>query len=329
LDMQPLTMAAPGSAGHTLESLIEFPGMTDQGKTEKARQAMDCLLMAYSAMMEYTWDGAHELRQAVMEIIHSLEHQITEDTGTEVVETGYDEEETYGKEIVVEDGQFCVRSKDGTRSFGCYVSRAEAEERLDQVESFSRKLATLSDETVSLAFAATWKALRNNATYLVSSLAGEELLTRELSLGNLVEEIGKDSTPNLVSVLKAEQRYTMGPVYVPGLEDAHGETITATDLQESIWEWVRKDDRRIYLQHSEKVAGEMVEILTMPWSVEASLVVPGQGVSKYQFPENTPFMGVVWEPWAWELVKAGELRGYSIGGEASRVEIEIADGLAA
>ena len=285
--------------------------------------------MAYSAMMEYTWDGAHEMRQALMEIIHSLEHQITGQGETEIVETGYDEEETYGKEIVVEDGQYCVRSKDGTRSFGCYVSRAEAEERLAQVESFARKLAEMPDHTVSLAFAATWKALRHNPTYLVNSLAGEELITRELALEDLVKEIDEDATPNLVSVLKAEQRYTMGPVYVPGLEDAHGETITANDLQESIWEWVRKDDRRIYLQHSEKVAGEMVEILTMPWSVEASLVVPGQGVTKYHFPENTPFMGVVWEPWAWELVKAGELRGYSIGGEASRVEIEIAEELAA
>ena len=56
----------------------------------------------------------------------------------------------------------------------------------------------------------------------------------------------------------------MGPVYVPGLEDAHGETIEAGELQESIWDWVRKEDRRIYLQHSEKVAGEMVEILTWP-----------------------------------------------------------------
>ena len=260
----------------------------DQVRIEKARQAMDCLLMAYSAMMEYTWDGAHEMRQALMEIIHSLEHQITGQGET-----------------------------------------AEAEERLAQVESFARKLAEMPDHTVSLAFAATWKALRHNPTYLVNSLAGEELITRELALEDLVKEIDEDATPNLVSVLKAEQRYTMGPVYVPGLEDAHGETITANDLQESIWEWVRKDDRRIYLQHSEKVAGEMVEILTMPWSVEASLVVPGQGVTKYHFPENTPFMGVVWEPWAWELVKAGELRGYSIGGEASRVEIEIAEELAA
>jgi hypothetical protein len=59
----------------------------------------------------------------------------------------------------------------------------------------------------------------------------------------------------------------------------------------------------------------------MPISTE--LLVPGEGVSKYSFPKNTPFMGVIWEPWAWELVKNGELRGYSIGGSAQRMEAEI------
>ena len=100
----------------------------------------------------------------------------------------------------------------------------------------------------------------------------------------------------------------------------------AGKLQESIWDWVRKEDRRIYLQHSEKVAGEMVEILTWPMEIETSLIVPGEGVTKYSFPENTPFMGVIWEDWAWDLVKSGQLRGYSIGGQAQRVEVDLSAG---
>jgi hypothetical protein len=36
-------------------------------------------------------------------------------------------------------------------------------------------------------------------------------------------------------------------------------------------------------------------------------------------------MGVVWEPWAWDLVKAGKLRGYSIGGMAQRMEADLPD----
>ena len=34
---------------------------------------------------------------------------------------------------------------------------------------------------------------------------------------------------------------------------------------------------------------------------------------------GTVFMGVQWEPWAWELVKKGKLTGYSIGGKAERI----------
>ena len=36
-----------------------------------------------------------------------------------------------------QDGQFCVMSEDGSRSFGCYDTMQEAEERLAQVESFA------------------------------------------------------------------------------------------------------------------------------------------------------------------------------------------------
>ena len=90
-------------------------------------------------------------------------------------------------------------------------------------------------------------------------------------------------------------------------------------MQKALWDWVRKGDRRIFIQHSDKVAGEMVEALTWPFPIEADMEVPNQGVTKQVFPADTPFLGVVWEDWAWDLVKAGELRGYSIGGRARRI----------
>ena len=67
----------------------------------------------------------------------------------------------------------------------------------------------------------------------------------------------------------------------------------------------------------------MVEMMTLPFPLEAELEVPGEGVTKYTFPADTPFLGVVWEPWAWDMVKAGQLRGYSIGGTAKRVEADL------
>jgi hypothetical protein len=109
----------------------------------------------------------------------------------------------------------------------------------------------------------------------------------------------------------AEYRYTLGPAYVPDREDAHGEFTDSATLQRAMWDWVRKGDRTIYLQHSDKAAGEMVEMMTLPFPLEAELTVPNQGVSKFTFPADTPFLGVVWEDWAWDLVKTGQLRGYS------------------
>ena len=68
---------------------------------QKAHRAMDHLLMAYSAMMEYTFEGAIELRAATMEVIHALESLVTVPPGEPVViDYGYDEED-YKKEIDV------------------------------------------------------------------------------------------------------------------------------------------------------------------------------------------------------------------------------------
>lgn len=41
--------------------------------------------------------------------------------------------------------------------------------------------------------------------------------------------------------------------------------------------------------------------------------------SVMKFPANTVFLGVKWEPWAWQMIKEGKLRGYSIGGRAERL----------
>ena len=299
----------------------------------KAEGAMNHLLMAYAEMMEYRFEGAHELRADTMEIIHALEHAITSgEDGREQIETdyrddeedkGYDEEE-YRKEIVLEDGQYCVYSADRSRSFGCYISQEKAEERLAQIESFAEKTLQLSTENLMKAHSETGKVLASETLVIVNELIEEELYKR-FNSDSMITEPADDF--NLTTIIKAEQRYTMGPVYVPDLEDAHGETIDAPELQKAIWDWVRKGDRNIFLQHSDKIAGEMVEILTWPMPIETSLVVPNEGVTKYQFPADTPFMGVIWEEWAWDLVKAGKLRGYSIGGQAQRVEVELPDSL--
>ena len=119
----------------------------------------------------------------------------------------------------------------------------------------------------------------------------------------------------------AESRYTLGPVYMPGQLDAHGEWATAEDLQKATWDFVKDSgsDHSVYLQHSDQPAGEWVEIMAWPHPVTATMN-KAAGSSPVDFPAGTVYMGVTWEPWAWNMVKAGKITGFSMGGWAQRVE---------
>ncbi len=122
-----------------------------------------------------------------------------------------------------------------------------------------------------------------------------------------------------------ERRFTLGPWYVPDAYDAHGEWTDATELQSALWDYVRNSDRQIRLQHNvDVVAGEWVEAMTWPYAVNVPMLdVETNQVTDHEFPANTVFMGVVWEPWAWDLVKAGKIRGYSMGGNGQRVTVDL------
>ena len=46
-------------------------------------------------------------------------------------------------------------------------------------------------------------------------------------------------------------------------------------------------------------------------------------IENREYPAGTVFLGVIWEEWAWELVKTGKVSGYSIGGRTERVMAEM------
>ena len=315
-----------------------FKGMVEQGMGRRVMRGhgyessnpLKCLLGAYEAMLMFP--EAAELRAKVMELIHMAEGVVYAQPQTESM----DEQPTMEgmgayapvmRVIRQEGGQYCVYSEQTGRAFGCYVSMSEAEARLAQIESFAT--ARMSKAT-TVDLIAWHDRLHDvdatDAVKTVHDLIEDELEHRGLARPYMLSEDDKlalvEQSADIIAKA-AEYRYTLGPVYVPGIEDAHGEFTDADTLQKALWDWVRKGDRRIFLQHGDKVAGEAVEVLTWPFPVETELGVPGQGVTKFMFPANTPFMGVIWEPWAWDMVKAGELRGYSIGGQARRMEADL------
>jgi hypothetical protein len=137
-----------------------------------------------------------------------------------------------------------------------------------------------------------------------------------------VNDVASNAT--LVSKAVPERMFTLGPMYIPNVKDAHAEWTDPDELQKAVWEYVRKGDRRIYLQHDRrKVAGEWVEIMAWPYDVDAPILMKDSTQDNLRFPANTVFLGVQWKPWAWELVKGGKLRGYSIGGRAERLSADL------
>ena len=120
-----------------------------------------------------------------------------------------------------------------------------------------------------------------------------------------------------------EKKFTLGPLYIPNALDAHKEWTDDEELQRAVWEYVRSGDRNIRLQHNrDVVAGEWVEMMTFPYELKIPVQKADGGKMEHKYPPNTVFMGVIWKDWAWELVKKGKLRGYSIGGKAKRIDVD-------
>ena len=129
-----------------------------------------------------------------------------------------------------------------------------------------------------------------------------------------------------MDVIKAdeERKFTLAPMYIPDRLDAHNEWTDADELQKAVWDYVKSNDRRIRLQHNKDVvAGEWVEIMTFPYELTVPMKKADGSTTSATYPPHTVFLGVQWEDWAWDMVKTGKLRGYSIGGKAARLSADL------
>jgi hypothetical protein len=124
-----------------------------------------------------------------------------------------------------------------------------------------------------------------------------------------------------------EHRFTLGPWYIPNRYDAHGEWTDANELQSALWDYVKSGDRDIRLQHNKDiVAGEWLEAMSFPVPVTIGMKKASSN-EQVVYPSGTVFLGVQWKPWAWDMVKEGKIRGFSIGGAAARVEMAMPEDL--
>lgn len=134
----------------------------------------------------------------------------------------------------------------------------------------------------------------------------------------------EDEDERLIQKANDEQMFTMGPWYIPNKNDAHDEWTDAEELQKALWGYVRSGDRQIRLQHNKDiVAGEWVEAMSFPVPVSLNMTKGSGDTREVTYPSGTVFLGVKWLPWAWDLVKADKITGFSIGGSAARVEMAL------
>lgn len=175
------------------------------------------------------------------------------------------------------------------------------------------------DEPADMINPYEWK----NGSWTPSMRLIDYMIDADPDLEDLAEEdIPSEST--LVSKAIDERRFTLGPMYIPNRLDAHNEWTDPDELQKAVWDYMRKGDRRIRLQHNrDVVAGEALEVMAWPYEVDVPMVMKDASTQSVTFPANTVFLGVQWEPWAWELVKSDKLRGYSIGGRAQRLLVDL------
>jgi len=140
----------------------------------------------------------------------------------------------------------------------------------------------------------------------------------------IVEKTTQISQSFNVSKSVEERQFTLGPMYVPNTMDAHDEWTDDEELQQAVWKYVQSGDRRIRLQHDrDVVAGEWVEIMTLPYPTQVPMMKANGTTEPIDFPKNTVFLGVIWNDWAWDKIKKGEIRGYSIGGRAERMYVDL------
>ena len=153
--------------------------------------------------------------------------------------------------------------------------------------------------------------------------ATETLVGHKSSTVNRIDPLSR-ALPWVTKAVGAH-RFTLGPWYIPGQLDAHGEWTDSFELQQALWGWMRSGQLDIKLQHDPTItAGVVVEAVTWPMAVNVPLMLPNGEPGDGNFPPGTVFLGVVWEPWAWELVTAGKIRGYSMGGMAQRILVDFA-----
>jgi hypothetical protein len=110
-----------------------------------------------------------------------------------------------------------------------------------------------------------------------------------------------------------EQQLVYGVVYEPDVEDAHGDVMSAAEIEKAAHGFV-KDARNIDKQHDfESGVGEVVESYIAPADFE---------IGEHEIVKGSWVLVTKASDEVWEDIKKGEITGYSMAGTAEIIEKE-------
>ncbi len=123
-------------------------------------------------------------------------------------------------------------------------------------------------------------------------------------------------SPVVIAKFDEELQIVYGEVYAPGFPDSQGDYMTAETIREMAHEFMRKGlVANIDVQHSQEQSGAYV-VESFIARDDDIVFIPGSWVLGVKVPD----------PMLWQMIKSGELNGFSLDGKAIRVEsmLEIA-----
>lgn len=125
---------------------------------------------------------------------------------------------------------------------------------------------------------------------------------------------GSKSAPSVaIKKLDEEQQLVFGEVYAPGFPDSQGDFMTAETIQNMAHTFLKNGFvNNIDVNHNQEQSGSYV-VESFIAREDDSIFIPGSWVIGVKIPD----------PALWELVKTGELNGFSLDGSAIQVETQI------
>jgi len=123
----------------------------------------------------------------------------------------------------------------------------------------------------------------------------------------------KTQTPFSIKKSDEDQRLAVGEVYSPGLVDAHGDIMSAKQIEAMAHNFMRSNrNEKVDVSHDNKLYGCYI-VESFIAREDDPLFIPGSWVAAVHVPDDD----------LWQQIKNGELNGFSMQVLTYKTEIEV------